>query len=500
MKGISKRFGSLVANDRIDFTAYPGQIHALLGENGAGKSTLMNILSGVHAPDEGIVELNGHPVRFQSPKDAVRAGVGMVHQHFAQIPSCTVAQNIFLADPKAPFFFHPASANKNVKQLCEKYSIDLDPCSRVQDLSAGERQRLELLRLLSHETSILILDEPTAMLSPIETEKLFETLKAMAKSGKTILFITHKLHEVHSWADRITVLRKGRVNASDLVQGKWDTDRIISWMICDADNKRNARDMTEYPEKKPVGTNKIFEMSSIQIEGRTLDATVKGIDLVVYEGEILAIAGVAGNGQRALSEAAIGIRRIRSGTLKFSGEDATGWNVVQTRGEGTGFVPEDRMKLGSCQALSLETNLNLDQYGKGVPFFPDIKNLHERAQYLANSMKVVAASLDLPMRFLSGGNMQRAILARELTAGSRCMIASQPTRGLDAATTCEVRAKLIEKRNTGAAILLISYDLDEIYEIADRIAVIHYGKIVATYEKPFPTKEQIGLAMTGGRQ
>lgn len=499
MRGITKRFGDLLANDRIDFTAFPGQIHAILGENGAGKSTLMNVLSGVYLPDNGVVELNGRPVDFHSPRDAVRAGVGMVHQHYAQIPSCTVAQNIHLANPDAPFFFAPAVVEKKVRRLCETYSIDLDPHAKVMDLSAGERQRLELLRLLSGKASILILDEPTAMLTLIESDKLFKVLRGMAQGGKTILFITHKLHEIHHWADRITVLRQGRVKASDLASEQWDADRIISLMVCDDRENKDMPCTAEYPKKRAPGSKKVFEMSQVWVEGQTLDSKIKGIDLIIREGEILAIAGVAGNGQRELAEAAIGIRRIMSGTMMISGNDATKWNVMQTRMAGTGFIPEDRMELGSCQNLSLENNLNLDQYGKGTPFFPKAIILRERADRLAHSMNVIAASLDFPMRFLSGGNMQRAILAREFDISSKLLIASQPTRGLDAATTQSVRKKLREKRNEGSSILLVSYDLDEIIEIADRIVVIHLGRIVANYEKPFPDRKQIGLAMTGGR-
>jgi len=491
MAGITKRFGALSANHEIDFNLYPGEIHALLGENGAGKSTLMNVLAGVFSPDSGTIEVFGKPIRFRSPREAIRAGVGMVYQHFAQAPMCTVCQNVVLADPDAPFWLDYDSLEQKVSDLISQYSLQLQPKARVYDLSVGERQRLELLRLLSKDAEVLILDEPTAVLTPGETEELFVTLKALAAKGKSIVFITHKLHEVETCAHRITVLRKGRVAAANLNVKECNAAMLAELMV------GKTVTLAKYGDHSAPGRN-VLELTKISVLSEEGMQALFEIDLNVRSGEILAVAGVAGNGQKELAEAAFCFKPLLAGQRRILGNDAISWGPIQMRRMGAGFVPEDRVDLGICSTLSVMDNLNLTRYAAAAPFFPSAERMKQRADTLAASTEVMAQDMNMPVRMLSGGNIQRLILARELNDASRLLIVSQPTRGLDIEASAAVHQILIAKRDSGVGILLISYDLDEILLLADRIIVMMRGRIAAWFERPFPDKAAIGIAMAGG--
>jgi simple sugar transport system ATP-binding protein len=491
MTGIVKRFDGVAANDRIDFTIRPGEIHALVGENGAGKSTLMNVLAGVYKPDAGEIRLFDRPVRFRSPRDAIRAGVGMVHQHFAQIPSCTVAQNMALADPDAPFFFDRRRIGEKIRELGERTGIRLDPDALVERLSIGEQQRLELLRLLANDARVLILDEPTAALTPGEADELFALLQALAKRGRAIVFITHKLDEVEACAERVTVLSCGRAVATDVPLTQCCREEIVGWMVGQAEPAAAER-----AARAPGAV--VLELAGVAAEPAGAGAALRDVKLAVRAGEIVAIAGVAGNGQRELAETIVGLRPLASGRRLIGGEDASDWPPWRIRCAGVGFVPEDRLGCGVCPNLSLAENLNLASFGPGASFFPDGERLRCRAADRAAAWKIGRQDLGAPVRFLSGGNVQRAILAREIAAGEKLLLAAQPTRGLDIGAVAAVRAALLARRNAGVAVLLISYDLDEIFEVADRIAVMARGRLVAEFSRPFPDRAVIGMAMLGG--
>ena len=491
MAGIVKRFGTTLANDNVRFSVAPGEIHALLGENGAGKSTLMNILAGVYAPDEGTVELFGKPARFNSPRDAIRNGIGMVHQHFAQVPGFSTAQNLALAALDTPPFFRRKDLEGKAKRLAEAFNIDLHPAARTEDLSVGERQRLELLRLLAADAKILILDEPTAVLTTAEAEALFGQMRDLAARGRAVIFITHKLDEVEACAHRITILRNGRVVADSIDANSVRREEIADMMV-----GRSAVEEDDRKTAAPGAT--VFEFKDAWAKGARGAWALAGVSMQVRAGEILAIAGVSGNGQRELAEAAMGLRRLKKGEKIFSGESARSWKPARMRAAGTGFVPEDRMRLGICPSLSVEENLVLDRFGPGARFFINATDLRRRALALAASTQVSCGRIEEPIRSLSGGNVQRVILAREMASGSKLLIVSQPTRGLDITSASEVRRALLAQRDRGVAILLISYDLDEICQLADRMAVMLRGALVAKFDRPFPERVDIGLAMTGG--
>ena len=453
----------------------------------------MNILAGVYAPDAGTIELFGRAVRFNSPRGAMRAGIGMVHQHFAQVPGCTVAQNLALAARAGPFFLRRAAVEKQLADLGRAFGLRLAPQAVVGELSVGERQQLELLRLLAADAKVLILDEPTAVLTPGECERLFVILKELAARGRAILFITHKLDEVRAAAHRLTVLRKGRLVAAGLAAPDCDCSRIASLMVGEAPPAVDA-----YTPGEPGEV--VFALDRATAEGARGCLALGGLSLQVRAGEICAIAGVAGNGQRELAEVALGLRRLAKGRRMLGGEDVTGWPAHRIRRAGIGFVPEDRMTLGICGGLSLADNLNLPAFGADAPFLLRRTELLTRARELAATTRVVFKDLEQPIRSLSGGNVQRAILAREMAAARRLLIVSQPTRGLDIAAAAEVRAALLALRRRGVAILLISYDLDEIAELADRVLVLNRGCLAAEYNRPLPSHATIGLAMAGGER
>ncbi len=495
MRGIVKRFPGVLANDHVDLTVYEGEVHALLGENGAGKSTLMNILSGLYQPDEGEIRVRGERVSFGSPKDAIRQGIGMIHQHFMLVPSFSVAENIMLGMDEPRFLLDPQKIEGTVRELSERYNLDVDPSSKIWQLSVGEQQRVEVLKMLYRGATILIMDEPTAVLTPQEVEDLFQTLRGMAKSGHTIIFISHKLDEVLAIADRITVLRRGRLEAAGVEASSVTKKELAHLMV--------GREVLFRIEKKPAKAGEVvMEVEDLQAEDDKGLPALKGVSLQVRSGEILGLAGVAGNGQRELAQAICGLRPVMGGVVRVHGKEVTNAAPVVLIKEGVAYIPEDRHGVGSVPNLSVAENLALRNYR-----WPPIGNgwrinrvaLRKQAVELVQTFDIVTPSIDTPSRLLSGGNLQKMILARELSGDPRVVIAVHPTRGLDVGATEAVHRLLLQERDQGAGVLLISEDLDEILSLADRIAVIYEGQIMSVVDAEDADIEELGLQMAGTR-
>jgi simple sugar transport system ATP-binding protein len=494
-RGITKRFPSVVANDAVDFTLRAGEVHALVGENGAGKTTLMNVCYGLEAPDAGVVYVRGAPVLLQGPADAIRLGVAMVHQHFMLVPVFSVTENVVLgAEPVGPVgTLSDRAARERLRVLGERHGLVVDPGARVEDLSVGAQQRVEILKALYRDARILILDEPTAVLTPQETEALFGVLRRLAAEGGGIVFITHKLHEALEVADRITVLRRGRVVAT--VRPR-DTDavRLAALMV--------GRAVTLAVEKGPAQPGDVvLSVDALRVrDGRGLLA-VDGVSLAVRAGEILGIAGVQGNGQSELVEALVGLRPLAGGTIAWPGVTGAHPSPRQVRDGGTAHIPEDRQRDGLVASFSVADNLVLSVYDR-APFARwgcrDEAAIVAHARRLMAAFDVRAPSERTPVTQLSGGTQQKVILARELSGAIRLVIANQPTRGLDVGAIEEVHGRLVALRDAGAGVLLVSTELDELRALADRIAVLYRGRIVATLRADEASAERLGLLMAGG--
>ncbi len=496
MRGISKRFPGVVANDGVDFEAAVGEVHALLGENGAGKSTLSNILTGLYRPDEGEIMLYGEPVQFETPRDALEAGIGMVHQHFRLVQPFTVAENIVLGDHRdvgRSFRIEPRRIERRVAELSERYGLAVDPRARIWQLSLGEQQRVEILKALYREARILILDEPTAVLTPQEAEVLFVTLREMAAEGRTVIFISHKLNEVTAVSDRVTVLRGGR--SIETVQTARSTARSLARLMVGRD-----LDRAERHEAPPAGAP-VLELDDIWAGGSGGAAAVRGVTLAVGGGEIVAVAGVAGNGQRELAETIAGIGSAERGSVRVDGVRVRGGNPRAARNAGIAFVPEDRMSTGVAPGLSIASNLVLRSYREpSVSRGPLLRlgRIRERAVELIARYRIAAPGPAVPARVLSGGNIQKVVVAREFSGNPRVVVAASPTQGLDVGATETVRAYLHDAAADGAAVLLFSEDLDESLEVADRIVVMYEGAIVGETAAAGAKVEEIGLLMAGG--
>lgn len=494
LKNITKRFGNIVANDRVNFSLKKGEIHTLLGENGAGKTTLMNILYGFYMPDEGQIFVKGKPIKISSPFDAIKAGIGMVHQHFTLVPSFSVVENILLGTDIEPLPNLNRKADK-ILELSNKFGLKVDPFAKVWQLSVGEMQRVEILKLLYRNVDVLILDEPTAVLTPQEAKDLFSTLRDLKSYGKSIVFISHKLNEVMDISDRITVLKKGKIVGT--VNREATSPRDLAKMMV-------GREVILKMEKK----KKEIGETVLRVEG--LEAlndkglkTLRGISFEVAEGEILGIAGVAGNGQKELAEVLSGLRMAISGKMYLDGIDVTNKSARYLIEKGESFIPEDRHKYGVSPSLSIKDNLILKKY-REYPFSKGVilnhSKIREHAKELVERYDIFAPSIDFPVKLLSGGNMQRLILARELDGRIRFILAFHPTRGLDIGATEFVYKKLLEASYSGVAILLIAGDLEEIFTLSDRVAVIYEGEI-AGYVPPMEKYiEEIGLLMAGVRE
>jgi simple sugar transport system ATP-binding protein len=499
LRDITKRFPGVVANDGVHFEAAEGEVHALLGENGAGKSTLSNILTGLYRPDAGEILLWGRPVSFASPRDALVAGIGMVHQHFRLVPPFTVAENVILGDHRGEgkkFMVHPRRIERRVAELGERYRIAVDPRARIWQLSIGEQQRVEILKALYREARILILDEPTAVLTPQEAESLFETLRVMAEEGRTIIFISHKLHEVKAVSDRVTVLRDGKT--IDTVATADATPRSLASLMVGREVSLAARVERGSELGEPV-----LEIRSLWAQGDRGGDALRGIDLTLRAGEILAIAGVAGNGQRELAETITGMRTPTRGEIVLGGRRLRGGDAREAIGAGVAHVPEDRLHTGVAPSLPISSNVVLKSYRAGrVTWGPllRLRAISRHAAELIHRYDVRGGGPEVPARQLSGGNLQKVVLAREFEGSPRVLVVASPTRGLDVAAIETVHRYLREAAAGYVGVLLISEDLDEILALADRVAVIYEGAIVGERDARSATVDELGLLMAGASE
>jgi general nucleoside transport system ATP-binding protein len=497
MRGITKRYPGVVANDHIDLDVRTGEIHALLGENGAGKTTLMNILYGLARPDEGEILLDGTPVHISGPDDAIDRGISMVHQHFMLVPVLSVAENIILGQETMVnrVFLDRAEARRRIRDLAARFGFEIDPDARVGSLSVGQQQRVEILKALYREARILVLDEPTAVLTPQETEEIFVLLRRLAADGRSIIFISHKLYEVLEIADRITVIRRGRVIGQRLPSETSEED-LAELMV-----GRGVQLTADRGQSHPAAPT--ITISGLRVNDDRGSEVVRGVDLEIRAGEILGIAGVAGNGQDELVETLIGLRKATSGTIRLGDQDVTGETPRGMNELGVGYVPADRQRFGLVLSFPLYDNLILTSYYR-APYTR--RGLRHDAAILADADRSVAAfDIRTPSPAalagtLSGGNQQKVVVAREFDRDLRLLILDQPTRGLDVGSIEFIHRRIIEKRDAGSAVLLVSAELDEVLEMSDRISVMYRGELVATVDGPSADKNEVGILMaTGGR-
>jgi len=487
MKGITKRFPGVIANDHVDFDLKPGEIHALLGENGAGKTTLMNILYGLYRPDEGKIFVRGEEVKIRSPKDAMELGIARVPQFPETVDNLSVAENLALLLPGK--ILRKNRIQSMIKELAERYGLELDVDAMVYELSMGEKQRLELIKALCRGAEILILDEPTTVLTPSEVESLFQVLRRMRKEGKSIVFVSHKLEEVFAIADRITVLRRGKKIATVPAEGITKLE-LAKLMV--------GRPVTFELEKEPVVFGEeVLKVDNLHVlDDRGLLA-VKGVSFSVRAGEIFGIAGVAGNGQRELVEAITGLRKVEEGKVVILDKDVTNKSSADIIKLGVAHIPDDR-RVGAVLTLSVMDNLMLKNYTNlSKNGILDLKKAKELAEKLIEKYKIVTPNVNVPAQQLSGGNIARLILARETSGECKLLIAFHPTFGLDVAATEEIRKLLLNLRQKGVAILLVSEDLEEIMQLSDRIAVMYRGTFMGIVEAEKAKVEEIGLMMGG---
>lgn len=493
MRKITKDFSGFKANDQIDLKVKPGEIHALLGENGAGKSTLMNILSGLLAPTSGEILMNGEPVSIDNPTIANQLGIGMVHQHFMLVDAFTVTENIILGtEPSTGGVINRKQAQKEIQELSDRYGLAVDPTANVSDISVGMQQRAEILKILYRGAKVLIFDEPTAVLTPQEIDELIEIMKGLVAEGKSIILITHKLAEIKQAADRCTVIRRGK-SIGTVEVADASSEELATMMV--------GHSVTFKIPKAPAQIGApVLNVKQLEVkESRGIPA-VKGIDFTVHAGEILGVAGIDGNGQTELIEALTGLRKVSSGSIEIEGHDLTNAPVRKITETGVSHVPEDRHKYGLVLQMSLAENLSLQTYyhqplsHHGIL---DYKQIRKHALRLIKTYDIRTTNEQLKAGELSGGNQQKAIIARELDRDAKLIIVSQPTRGLDVGAIEYIHRQLIDQRDKGKAVLLVSFELDEIMNLSDRIIVLHDGKIAGEVRPETTTEQELGLLMAG---
>ena len=496
MRGISKRFPGVLANYRVDFDVKSGEVHALLGENGAGKSTLMKILYGMYHPDDGEILLNGHRVTIASPTDSINLGIGMIHQHFMLVQSLTVAENVALGLPSSRGPLTDLDrVSKRIVELAKIYGLKIDPDAYIWQLSVGQQQRVEIIKALYRGAALLILDEPTAVLTPQEVDELFVIMNQMVKDGHALIFISHKLHEVVEISNRVTVLRDGR-KIGTRPTSEITKQILANWMV--------GREIGFAPDRGTVELGECrLQLDQVSCGSDRGTPGLRGVSLEVCAGEILGIAGVSGNGQRELAESITGLRKITGGRVLLEGQDVTGFPSADLTERMLSYIPEERMRDGMIRNFSVAENMILREHHK-QPFsrsgFLNLSGISSHSDELIEKFHVKTPSRDTLVRNLSGGNIQKVVLARELSRNPRVIIAAQPTRGLDIGATEYVREQLLVERCRGAAILLISEDLDEIFQLSDRIAVIYEGEIMGVFPAGEADAEQLGLLMSGVRR
>lgn len=493
MREITKTFPGVVANDLVNLELRRGEIHALLGENGAGKTTLMNILYGLYKSDSGETYVKGKIVFLSSPREAIELGIGMIHQHFMLVPSLTVVENVVLGLRDRRPLLKVDQAEKTIRELSEKYGLSVDPKACVWQLSVGEQQRVEIIKVLFRRAEILIMDEPTAVLTPQETKELFATLRRMTLEGRTVVFISHKLEEVMEISDRITVLRQGK-NVATVNTRETDQKELAKMMV--------GRDVVFRLSKQPANPSaaSVLEVEGLTVRGDRGLVVVDSISFSIKSGEILGLAGVAGNGQRELADALAGLRRAESGRILLMGREVTNLSPRDLADSGVSYIPEDRINTGLIADLSVSECLSLKAYGEfthGVLL--DEKAIEDYSRKLISEFDIRTPSGRVLTRTLSGGNLQKLILARELAKQPVFLIASQPTRGLDVGATEYIRKRLLDQRLGGTAVLLISEDLEEILKLSDRVAVIFEGRLMGIVPTDKAELEELGLMMAGAK-
>ncbi|MDD4343423.1 MAG: ABC transporter ATP-binding protein [Eubacteriales bacterium] len=493
MSNISKRFGTILANDNVNFSVGAGEIHALLGENGAGKSTLMNMLSGVYTPDGGSIYINGEEVFFSSPRDSMYKGVGMIHQHFKLVEILSALENVLLGNEKT-LFLNKKKKYDEIKELSEKFSLDIDLNKKVYEMSVGEKQNLEILKVLYRGAKILVLDEPTAVLTPQETEKLFRIMLKLKEEGCAVIFISHKMNEVMNISDKTTVLLKGR-SVKTLNTKETNPAELTEIMVGYPVKLEIKRETYDHKEE-------VFRMENLSSSTNEGVQVLKNVSFSLYSGEILSIAGIAGSGQKELCEAIAGLYKVDSGSIKFKGEEMVGKTPKEIikKGISMSFIPEDRLGMGLVASMDIVDNILLKQYQKKTGFFIDRKPSRVKAKEIVEKLEIKTPGINHPIKNLSGGNIQKVLLGRELDSNPELLITAYPVRGLDINTCYKIYDLLNQEKKKGVAILYIGEDLDALIELSDRIMVINSGEIMGIVNASETTKEEIGLMMLGEKK